>query len=136
MATVVDERPRTAANASRVLEARYLRRDRDRKVAETESQLYERVARAVSEGELLAGNAAQARRREEEFLALLSSGKFLPNSPTLMNAGSPLGQLSACFVLPVHDSMEEIFDAVRRMNIALASSLVLAAASSLAILRK
>ncbi len=115
MATVVDDRPGTAANASRVLEARYLRRDRDRKIVETASQLYERVARAVAQGELLAGTARDVRRREEEFLALLSSGKFLPNSPTLMNAGTPLGQLSACFVLPVHDSMEEIFDAVRLM---------------------
>lgn len=115
MTTMVDERSRIEANAARVLEARYLRRDRNRNIAETASQMYERVARAVSAGELLLGSAEDARRREEEFLALLASGKFLPNSPTLMNAGTPLGQLSACFVLPVHDSMEEIFDAVRGM---------------------
>lgn len=115
MATVLDDRSRAAANAARVLEARYLRRDADRNVIETESQLYERVARAVSEGELLAGTARDAHGCEEEFLDLLSTGRFLPNSPTLMNAGTPLGQLSACFVLPVHDSMEEIFDAIRRM---------------------
>src|SRR5579884_607761 len=115
MSTVADKVAHTTSNASRVMNARYLRRDRDRNVIETPKQLYERVARAIAEGELLTGNARQARRYEEDFLGLLSSRKFLPNSPTLMNAGTPLGQLSACFVLPVHDSMEDIFDAIRRM---------------------
>ncbi|HUJ15865.1 MAG TPA: adenosylcobalamin-dependent ribonucleoside-diphosphate reductase [Thermoanaerobaculia bacterium] len=113
--TMLADLPATTSNASRVLEARYLRRDADRKIIETPQQLYERVARAVSQGELLSGNARQARRYEDDFLGLILSGKFLPNSPTLMNAGTPLGQLSACFVLPVHDSMEDIFEAIRRM---------------------
>ena len=105
----------SAANAAHVLEARYLRRDAKRRVVETAQELFERVARAVAQGELVLGKASDARRCEAEFLDLLTSRKFLPNSPTLMNAGTPLGQLSACFVLPVHDSMEDIFDALRRM---------------------
>jgi ribonucleoside-diphosphate reductase alpha chain len=104
-----------SANAQRVLEARYLRRDALRHVVETPEQLFERVARAVAEAELLLGTAAQARRWEEDFHAFMSAGVFLPNSPTLMNAGTPLGQLSACFVLPVADTMEDIFEAIKAM---------------------
>lgn len=105
-------------NARRVLEARYLRRDPETgKVNETPEELFERVARGVSEAELLHGNAAAARRWEERFYAMMSSLEFLPNSPTLMNAGTALGQLSACFVLPVADSMESIFGALRDMAI-------------------
>jgi ribonucleoside-diphosphate reductase alpha chain len=103
------------ANARRVLEARYLRRDPERRICETPEELFERVARAVSQAELLLGSAREAALWEAEFLALLSSLDFLPNSPTLMNAGTPLGQLSACFVLPVGDSMESIFEALKQM---------------------
>src|SRR5215470_866335 len=85
-------------NARRVLEVRYLRRDAQGKPCETPDQLFARVARAIAHAELL-----------------LTSLDFLPNSPTLMNAGTPLGQLSACFVLPVEDSMESIFTALRDM---------------------
>jgi ribonucleoside-diphosphate reductase alpha chain len=102
-------------NARRVLEARYLRRDRERKVSETPERLFERVARAVAQAELLLGDARQAAGWESRFLGLLASLDFLPNSPTLMNAGTALGQLSACFVLPVEDSMESIFEAVKQM---------------------
>ncbi len=102
-------------NARRVLEARYLRRDSARRVVETPDQLVERVARAVAQAELLLGDAERARRWEEEFHALIAARLFLPNSPTLMNAGTPLGQLSACFVLPVEDTMEDIFEAVKQM---------------------
>jgi ribonucleoside-diphosphate reductase alpha chain len=103
------------ANARRVLEVRYLRRDAERRICETPDQLFQRVARAVAHAELLLGNARQAALWESEFLTLLSSLDFLPNSPTLMNAGTPLGQLSACFVLPVGDSMESIFEALKQM---------------------
>jgi ribonucleoside-diphosphate reductase alpha chain len=103
------------ANARRVLEARYLRRGPDGRTCETPEELVERVARAVAQAELLLGSARQAAAREAEFRALLASLDFLPNSPTLMNAGTPLGQLSACFVLPVGDSMESIFEAVKQM---------------------
>lgn len=102
-------------NARRVLEARYLRRDVERRIIETPEQLLERVARAVAYAELLLGSAAQAARWEEEFHGLLARLEFLPNTPTLMNAGTLLGQLSACFVLPVGDSMEEIFEALKQM---------------------
>ncbi len=102
-------------NARRVLEARYLRRDAQGKVNETPEQLFARVARAVAHAELLLGNRAQAALWEERFHRLLTSLDFLPNSPTLMNAGTPLGQLSACFVLPIEDSMESIFTALRDM---------------------
>jgi ribonucleoside-diphosphate reductase alpha chain len=103
-----------SANALRVLEARYLLRDRERRVVETPAQLFERVARAVAEGEAAwrgEGPAFWA----ERFHALLAGGEFLPNSPTLMNAGTALGQLSACFVLPVEDTMESIFGALKDM---------------------
>lgn len=102
-------------HARRVLEARCLRRDAERRICETPEQLFERVARAVAQAELLLGTARQATVWEAEFLDLLSSLDFLPNSPTLMNAGTPLGQLSACFVLPVGDSMESIFEALKQM---------------------
>ena len=102
-------------NARRVLEARYLRRDAERRIIETPEQLFERVARAVAHAELLLGNAAQAAHWEAEFHALMTRLEFLPNTPTLMNAGTPLGQLAACFVLPVGDSMEEIFEALKQM---------------------
>ncbi len=102
-------------NAHRVLEARYLRRDTEGRVNETPDQLFARVARAIAHAELLIGNREQAALWEERFYSLLTSLDFLPNSPTLMNAGTPLGQLSACFVLPIEDSMESIFGAVRDM---------------------
>ncbi|HEY1387119.1 MAG TPA: adenosylcobalamin-dependent ribonucleoside-diphosphate reductase [Ktedonobacterales bacterium] len=104
-----------SANAIRVLEARYLRRDRWGKIHESPDELFARVAWAVAEGELLVGNAAHAALWEERFYRRLTSLDFLPNSPTLMNAGTPLGQLSACFVLPVEDTMESIFGALRNM---------------------
>ena len=100
-------------NARHVLRARYLRRNSDGQITETPEELLARVARAVSEAELVLGNAAAARRWEDRFYTLLSSGDFLPNSPTLMNAGTLLGQLSACFVLPIQDTMESIFGTLR-----------------------
>jgi len=102
-------------NALRVLEARYLRRDAERQIIETPEELFESVARAVSHAELLSGNARKAQYWQGRYHELLTSLDFLPNSPTLMNAGKPLGQLSACFVLPVEDSMEGIFEAVKQM---------------------
>ncbi len=104
-------------NAPRVLEARYLRHDAQGKVSETPEQLFARVARAIAHAELLLANRAQAALWEERFYQLLTSLDFLPNSPTLMNAGTPLGQLSACFVLPVEDNMQSIFGAVKDMAI-------------------
>lgn len=102
-------------NAIRVLRARYLRRDAAGSVAETPGELFERVARAAAMAERQWGSADDALRWEEEFRRLLSSLEFLPNSPALMNAGGEGGQLAACFVLPVEDTMDGIFQAVRQM---------------------
>ncbi len=102
-------------NALRVLEARYLRRDSAGRVIESPEALFHRVARGVAQAELLLGSARQADHWQEVFRGLLASLDFLPNSPALMNAGTPLGQLAACFVLPVEDSLESIFDALRAM---------------------
>ena len=103
------------ANALQVLQARYLRRDATGQIVESPEELFARVARAVAQAELYYGSAHQARRYEEAFLEAMLRLDFLPNSPTLMNAGTPLGQLSACFVLPVEDSMEAIFDSLKLM---------------------
>jgi ribonucleoside-diphosphate reductase alpha chain len=99
-----------SANALRVLEARYLLTDASRRLIETPAGLFERVARAVAQGE-----GENASYWAERFHALLAGGEFLPNSPTLMNAGTALGQLAACFVLPVEDTMESIFEALKQM---------------------
>jgi ribonucleoside-diphosphate reductase alpha chain len=104
-----------SANALRVLEARYLRRDQERRIVETPAELFHTVARVVAQGEALYGSPGRAEFWEERFHELITDLDFLPNSPTLMNAGKPLGQLSACFVLPVEDSLEGIFDAIKAM---------------------
>ncbi len=106
------------ANARTVLERRYLRRDPSGRPVETPEELLRRVARVIAASEAryqAAGENGGARAQEIEaaFLDALFRLELLPNSPTLMNAGRELGQLSACFVLPVGDSMPEIFDAVK-----------------------
>jgi ribonucleoside-diphosphate reductase alpha chain len=102
-------------NALRVLRARYLRRDPGGQTMETPEEMFRRVAHSIANAEANFGNAAAPGRWEEAFFDALLQLDFLPNSPTLMNAGTPLGQLSACFVLPVRDSMEEIFDSLKLM---------------------
>lgn len=106
---------RLSKNALQVLESRYLRRNSQRQVVETSGQLFERVAQAIAYAELLVTNAQQSSYWEEQFHEMLTSLDFLPNSPTLMNAGTTLGQLSACFVIPVGDTIEEIFEAVKQV---------------------
>jgi len=107
-----------SVNAIRVLERRYLLKDREGRVIETTSQLFWRVARAIAAvDELYGASRDEAARSEVEFYRMMAGLEFLPNSPTLMNAGTDIGQLSACFVLPVDDSIEGIFDALKLMAI-------------------
>ncbi len=102
-------------NALTVLERRYLARDSEGKVAETPEDLFRRVARAVALVDVKYDPRASLGEREAAYYDMLSSLLFLPNSPTLMNAGTRVGQLSACFVVPVGDSIKEIFGAVSTM---------------------
>ncbi len=100
-------------NAREVLKRRYLVKNERGETVETIEQLFRRVANAVAGAETRFAGGADVGALSERFFEMMTGLKFLPNSPTLMNAGRPLGQLSACFVLPVGDSMEEIFDAVK-----------------------
>lgn len=102
-------------NAIRVLQRRYLLRDEKGNIIETPSQLFRRVAKAVAFADKLNGEGANVAKTEEEFYEMMVNLEFVPNSPTLMNAGAPLGQLAACFVIPVPDSIEEIFDSLKIM---------------------
>ena len=102
------------ANAKTVLERRYLAKDQDGKVTETIDELFHRVASAIAEADASYGSTGdEIKELEGQFYDMMTSREFMPNSPTLMNAGRPLGQLSACFVLPVEDSMADIFDTVK-----------------------
>ncbi|MGC8778103.1 MAG: adenosylcobalamin-dependent ribonucleoside-diphosphate reductase [Candidatus Caldatribacteriaceae bacterium] len=100
-------------NAIRVLQERYLLRDGEGKIIETPREMMQRVARAVAAVE--ANYDESEEQAFEAFYHLLSDLLFLPNSPTLMNAGTPLGQLSACFVLPIEDSIDSIFTTLKEM---------------------
>jgi len=100
-------------NALEVLERRYLGKDEEGNVVENVEDMFKRVAEAVASADAAYGTDKNIDYLSREFFELMTSLRFLPNSPTLMNAGRPLGQLSACFVLPVGDSMEEIFEAVK-----------------------
>ena len=102
-------------NAKKVLDARYLRRDVKGHIIENPEELFRRVAKSVAQAESTFGAKDKAEYWEEKFYEELTSFEFLPNSPTLMNAGTPVGQLSACFVIPVEDTIESIFKAIKDM---------------------
>jgi ribonucleoside-diphosphate reductase alpha chain len=100
-------------NALRVLEKRYLKKDEQGQVIETPLDMFRRVARNIASAELHYNPEADVTALEEEFYQVMANLEFLPNSPTMMNAGRELQQLSACFVLPIEDSMQCIFDTVK-----------------------
>jgi ribonucleoside-diphosphate reductase alpha chain len=106
-------RPSFSQNAIKVLERRYLLKDEKGNLIETPENMLWRVARAVAKAEGSFGDEGSEKEWAERFFGMMARLDFLPNSPTLMNAGTSAGQLSACFVLPIGDSMEEIFDALK-----------------------
>ncbi len=105
-------------NSVQVLERRYLLKDEDGRVIESPSMLFRRVARYLASNEENYGADPETMKHyEEAFYQIMTNFEFLPNSPTLMNAGTPLGQLAACFILPVNDSIEDIFESVKHQAI-------------------
>lgn len=102
-------------NTLLVLKKRYLQKDKEQNVTESPRELFERVARAVSDAESNFRSGLSRQQVEERFFQMMSRLEFIPNSPTLMNAGTDLGQLSACFVLPVEDSIDGIFESLKNM---------------------
>ena len=101
-------------NALKILKERYLARDENGNLIEDAEGLFQRVAKHVASADSLYDCNADVSMTRNTFYNMMASLDFLPNSPTLMNAGRPLGQLSACFVLPVEDSLSSIFDAIKQ----------------------
>ena len=106
-------KPALNENAMKVLSKRYLKKDNDGNPIEEPNDLFFRVAENIAQADKIYDKNANTDEVIEEFFTMMSSLDFLPNSPTLMNAGRPLQQLSACFVLPVEDSMESIFETLK-----------------------
>jgi len=105
--------PKLTVNALEVLRARYLLRDENENITETPALLFKRVAKAIAKVDKAFGeNLAET---EKAFYQMMAKLEFLPNTPTLFNAGTDINQLSACFVLPVHDSLDGIFTTVKNM---------------------
>ncbi|AXV37931.1 MAG: ribonucleoside-diphosphate reductase, adenosylcobalamin-dependent [Methanobacterium sp. BRmetb2] len=104
-----------SVNAIKILKKRYLLKDESGKLIETPSGMFRRVTKAISVVDEIYEPDIDLKSIEEKFYDLMSNLEFLPNSPTLMNAGTQINQLSACFVLPVEDSMGAIFDSLKYM---------------------
>ena len=114
MNTLENKEVNLSENAKKVLEKRYLKRDIKGNVMETPKELFERVAFTIADADKTFGvNEADIKETRQKFFDMIANAYFMPNSPTLMNAGRELGQLSACFVLPVEDSLEGIFETIK-----------------------
>jgi ribonucleoside-diphosphate reductase alpha chain len=105
--------PKLTVNSLEVLKARYLLRDEKENVIETPTLLLQRVAKAIAKVDKTFGENPE--KTQKTFYQMMAKLEFLPNTPTLFNAGTDIGQLSACFVLPVHDSLDGIFTTVKNM---------------------
>ncbi len=105
-----------SANALKVLEERYLLKDDTGKIIETPTEMFRRISRVIAFVDSRYNKSnEQVKKTEAEFFEMMKNLEFLPNSPTIMNAGTNLGQLSACFVLPIEDSLESIFTTLKHM---------------------
>lgn len=112
--TTCIEKLELSENAVKVLEKRYLKRDKDGNCTETPADMFRRVADTIAAGDLKFGKSqSDVDKLSDRFYKAITNRYFMPNSPTLMNAGRELGQLAACFVLPVEDSLEGIFETVK-----------------------
>lgn len=110
----MEEKLCLSENALKVLEKRYLKRDKDGKPTETAKDLFLRVASTLANADKQFGASdEEIQKTTKKFYDFITNRYFMPNSPTLMNAGRELGQLAACFVLPVEDSLEGIFETVK-----------------------
>ena len=109
--------PRLSENALKVLKKRYLKKNSQGKVIENPSGMFHRVANHVAQSENRFRKGKPAEDTAAEFYEMMAGLEFLPNSPTIMNAGKDLGQLSACFVIPIEDSLDSIFQAVKNTAI-------------------
>jgi ribonucleoside-diphosphate reductase alpha chain len=114
--TIAGELP-LSPNALVVLKRRYLKKDDNGEVTEGAQEMFRRVAETIAAVDLVYDPKAEVASTTRKFYELMAGLYFMPNSPTLMNAGRELGQLSACFVLPVEDSIESIFDAIKHTAI-------------------
>ena len=107
------EKSNLSLNAIKVLEARYLLKDNNGDIIETPNQLFDRVSEHIAKADKKRLSPKKLKELQDKYYDLMYYLDFLPNTPTLMNSGTELGQLSACFVLPVGDSISEIFDSIK-----------------------
>lgn len=114
MSLEMQDKVELSENAIKVLERRYLKRDENGVCIETPATMFRRVADSIAKGQLEYGvSETETKKLADEYYEMITKRYFMPNSPTLMNAGRELGQLSACFVLPVEDSLDGIFEAIK-----------------------